>query len=57
MEISQKRLIKESVNKVSVLTVIVGGGSTVLIRPLADTDGGNGAAPFAQLVLELPVPL
>ena len=26
----------------------------MLIRPLADTVGRNGSAPFAQLVLEVP---
>ena len=41
--------------KFSVLTVIVGGAQRVLIRPLADTVGGNGSAPLALLVPEVPV--
>ena len=50
-----KCVLKKVSIKFSVLTVIVGGAQRVLIRPLADTVGGNGSAPFAQLVPEVPV--
>ena len=48
-------MFEESVNKVSVLTVIVSGAQRVLTRRLADPVGGNGSAPFAQLLPEVPV--
>ena len=48
-------VFEKSVNKVSVLTVIVSGAQRVLTRRLADPVGGNGSAPFAQLLPEVPV--